>query len=63
MTTTKTETYEIRIPNWGVFRSKTLEGAQKRARSEQRKAARACNGAPPHAAIFRGKERVDYLQG
>lgn len=65
MTTTKTTTaqYEIRIPAWGVFRSKTLESARKRAKAEQRRAARACNGPAPHAAIFRGKERVDYLQG
>lgn len=59
----ETDQYEIRIPNWGVFHSKTLAGAQKRAKAEQRKAARACNGPAPHAAIFLGKNRVDYIQG
>lgn len=55
------ESYEIRIPAWGVYHSKTLDGAQKRAKAEQRKAARSCNGPAPHAAIFCDNKRVDYL--
>ena len=60
-TKSNNESYEIRIPAWGVFHSKTLEGAQKRAKAERRKAARTSNGPSPHAAVFLGSKRVDYL--
>jgi len=53
--------YEIRIPMVGVFHSATLDAARKRANRERNKVAREINGPAPHAAIFLGKDRVDYL--